>query len=161
MMIHPMIHPGLASLNGQWDKNEYTAGYRARLAAIPDFDGAHHCLRVGLGRRRHGDAGTGPPQEGSGRGQGRRLSGDLGSPIRRWRRCADERHPLPRRAHGNLERGLDRNRRQPGSTRSRGTVREAHRGRCFARAGIPRFALVAYARPSSPSSDEMKSISAV
>jgi len=47
MMIHPMIHPGLASLNGQWDKNEYAAGYRARLAAIPDFDGAHHCWRVG------------------------------------------------------------------------------------------------------------------
>ena len=42
-----MIHPGLASLNGQWDKNEYAAGCRARLAAIPDFDGAHHCWRVG------------------------------------------------------------------------------------------------------------------
>ena len=47
MMIHPMIHPGLASLNGQWDKNEYAAGYRACFAAIPDFDGAHHCWRVG------------------------------------------------------------------------------------------------------------------
>jgi hypothetical protein len=93
MMIHPMIHPGLASLNGQWDKNEYTAGYRARLAAIPDFDGAHHCLRVGLGRRRHGDAGTGPPQEGSGRGQGRRLSGDLPATSSGERRHLGGRYP--------------------------------------------------------------------
>jgi hypothetical protein len=42
-----MIHPGLASLNGRWDKSEYAAGYRARLAAIPGFDGADHCWRVG------------------------------------------------------------------------------------------------------------------
>jgi hypothetical protein len=42
-----MIHPGLAALNGHWDKEEYGAGYRARLSAIPDFDGAHHCWRVG------------------------------------------------------------------------------------------------------------------
>jgi hypothetical protein len=42
-----MIHPGLAALNGHWNKDEYAAGYRARLTAIPDFDGAHHCWRVG------------------------------------------------------------------------------------------------------------------
>ena len=37
-----MIHPGLEALKGQWDKEEYAAGYRARLTAIPDFEGAHH-----------------------------------------------------------------------------------------------------------------------
>jgi hypothetical protein len=42
-----MNHPGLEALMGQWDKAEYAAGYRARLSAIPDFDGAHHCWRVG------------------------------------------------------------------------------------------------------------------
>ena len=42
-----MIHPGLEALKGHWDKDEYAAGYRARLTAIPDFDGAHHCWRVG------------------------------------------------------------------------------------------------------------------
>ncbi|MGA3131324.1 MAG: hypothetical protein ABSD59_11015 [Terracidiphilus sp.] len=42
-----MIHPGLAALNGQWNKDEYAAGYRARLTAIPDSDGSHHCWRVG------------------------------------------------------------------------------------------------------------------
>ena len=42
-----MIHPGLEALKGQWDKEEYAAGYRARLTAIPDFEGAHHCWRVG------------------------------------------------------------------------------------------------------------------
>ena len=42
-----MIHPGLAALNGHWNKDEYAAGYRARLTATPDFDGAHHCWRVG------------------------------------------------------------------------------------------------------------------
>ena len=42
-----MIHPGLAALNGHWNKDEYAAGYQARLTAIPDFDGAHHCWRVG------------------------------------------------------------------------------------------------------------------
>jgi hypothetical protein len=42
-----IIHPGLAALNGHWNKDEYAAGYRARLTAIPDFDGAHHCWRVG------------------------------------------------------------------------------------------------------------------
>jgi hypothetical protein len=42
-----MIHPGLEALKGHWDKEEYAAGYRARLTAIPDFDGAHHCWRVG------------------------------------------------------------------------------------------------------------------
>ena len=45
-----MIHPGLDALKGQWDKHEYAAGYRARLTAIPDFDGAHHCWRVGWER---------------------------------------------------------------------------------------------------------------
>jgi hypothetical protein len=29
-----MIHPGLAALNGHWNKGEYAAGYRARLTAI-------------------------------------------------------------------------------------------------------------------------------
>ena len=42
-----MIHPGLEALKGHWDKEEYAAGYRARLTAIPNFDGAHHCWRVG------------------------------------------------------------------------------------------------------------------
>jgi hypothetical protein len=42
-----MIHPGLAAFNELWNKDEYAAGYRARLTATPDFDGAHHCWRVG------------------------------------------------------------------------------------------------------------------
>jgi hypothetical protein len=42
-----MIRPGLEALKGHWDKEEYAAGYRARLTAIPDFEGAHHCWRVG------------------------------------------------------------------------------------------------------------------
>jgi hypothetical protein len=59
-----MVHPGLAALNGHWDKAEYAAGYRARLSPIPDSDGAHHCWRVGwedadteiLGLARHNQA---------------------------------------------------------------------------------------------------------
>jgi hypothetical protein len=42
-----MIHPGLEALKGHWDKEKYAAGYWARLTAIPDSDGAHHCWRVG------------------------------------------------------------------------------------------------------------------
>ncbi len=42
-----MNHPELEALKGHWDKEEYAAGYRARLTAIPDFEGAHHCWRVG------------------------------------------------------------------------------------------------------------------
>jgi len=42
-----MIHPGLASLKDHWDRTEYAAGFRARLTAIPDYDGAHHCWRAG------------------------------------------------------------------------------------------------------------------
>jgi len=38
---------GLEALKGHWDKEEYAAGYRARLTAIPDVQGAHHCWRVG------------------------------------------------------------------------------------------------------------------
>jgi hypothetical protein len=41
-----MIHPGLAALE-KWDTIEYAAGYRARLAAIPDSEIAHHCWRCG------------------------------------------------------------------------------------------------------------------
>ena len=41
-----MIHPGLAALE-KWDTIEYAAGYRARLAAIPDSKIAHHCWRCG------------------------------------------------------------------------------------------------------------------
>jgi hypothetical protein len=41
-----MIHPGLAALE-KWDTIEYAAGYRARLAAIPDSEMAHHCWRCG------------------------------------------------------------------------------------------------------------------
>ena len=41
-----MIHPGLAALE-KWDTIEYAAGYRARLAAIPDSETAHHCWRCG------------------------------------------------------------------------------------------------------------------
>src|SRR5258708_5070627 len=41
-----MIHPGFAALE-KWDTIEYAAGYRARLAAIPDSEIAHHCWRCG------------------------------------------------------------------------------------------------------------------
>jgi hypothetical protein len=41
-----MIHPGLAALE-KWDTIEDAAGYRARLAAIPDSEIAHHCWRCG------------------------------------------------------------------------------------------------------------------
>src|SRR3979411_3259747 len=41
-----MIHPGLAALE-KWDTIEYAAGYRARLATIPDSEIAHHCWRCG------------------------------------------------------------------------------------------------------------------
>jgi hypothetical protein len=41
-----MIPPGLAALE-KWDTIEYAAGYRARLAAIPDSEIAHHCWRCG------------------------------------------------------------------------------------------------------------------
>jgi hypothetical protein len=41
-----MIHPGLKELK-QWDSLEYAAGYRARLAAIPNTETAHHCWRCG------------------------------------------------------------------------------------------------------------------
>ena len=41
-----MIHPGLAALK-KWEPIEYAAGYRARLAAIPDSEIAHHCWRCG------------------------------------------------------------------------------------------------------------------
>jgi hypothetical protein len=41
-----MIHPGLAALE-KWEPIEYPAGYRARLAAIPDSEIAHHCWRCG------------------------------------------------------------------------------------------------------------------
>src|SRR5882762_4637197 len=41
-----MIHPGLAALE-KCDTIEYAAGYRARLAAIPDSEIAHHCWRCG------------------------------------------------------------------------------------------------------------------
>ena len=42
-----MIHPGLENLKGHPDKDEYAAGYGALLTAIPDFDRAHYCRRVG------------------------------------------------------------------------------------------------------------------
>ncbi len=42
-----MMHPGLAALNGKWDKAEYAAVFRARFASIPDSEQAHHCWRVG------------------------------------------------------------------------------------------------------------------
>jgi hypothetical protein len=41
-----MIHPGLAALE-EWETVEYVAGYRARLAVIPDSEIAHHCWRRG------------------------------------------------------------------------------------------------------------------
>jgi hypothetical protein len=41
-----MIHPGLAALE-KGEPIEYAAGYRARLAAIPDLEIAHHCWRCG------------------------------------------------------------------------------------------------------------------
>jgi hypothetical protein len=41
-----MIHPGLAALK-KWEPIEYAAGYRARLAAIPDSEIAHHFWRCG------------------------------------------------------------------------------------------------------------------
>jgi hypothetical protein len=89
-----MIHPGLAALNVHWDKDEYAAGYRACLTAIPDFDGAHHCWRVGwedadtemleLARHRKALA----------EGKEDDYADTWGPPIRRWRRCASERHPF-------------------------------------------------------------------
>jgi hypothetical protein len=48
-----MIHPGLAALE-KWDTIEYAAGYRARLAAIPDFRARTSLLALWLGRRRYG-----------------------------------------------------------------------------------------------------------
>jgi len=42
-----MMHPGFAALNGRWDTAEYAAGFRARFAAIPGSEQAHHCWRVG------------------------------------------------------------------------------------------------------------------
>jgi hypothetical protein len=42
-----MIHSGRASLKGDSDRSEYAEGYRARLTAIPDYEGAHHYWRVG------------------------------------------------------------------------------------------------------------------
>ena len=41
-----MIHPGLVALE-KWEPVEYASGYRARLAAIPDSEEAHHCWRCG------------------------------------------------------------------------------------------------------------------
>src|ERR1700729_572332 len=41
-----MIYPGLIALE-KWEPIEYASGYRARLAAIPDSEGAHHCWRCG------------------------------------------------------------------------------------------------------------------
>ena len=41
-----MIHPGLKALE-KWTPVEYAAGYRARLAAIPDSETADHCWRCG------------------------------------------------------------------------------------------------------------------
>lgn len=89
-----MIHPELEAPKGHWDKEEYAAGYRARLTAIPDFEGAHHCWRVGwedadtemleLARHNHAIA----------EGQGRRLLRYVGSALRCRRRCAGEWHPL-------------------------------------------------------------------
>jgi hypothetical protein len=42
-----MIHSGLASLEGHWDRTKYAAGYRARFSSIPASAAAHHCWRVG------------------------------------------------------------------------------------------------------------------
>jgi hypothetical protein len=41
-----MIHLELAALE-KWEPIEYAAGYRARLAEIPDSEIAHHCWRCG------------------------------------------------------------------------------------------------------------------
>lgn len=41
-----MIHPGLVALE-KWEPVEYASGYRARLAALPDSEEAHHCWRCG------------------------------------------------------------------------------------------------------------------
>jgi hypothetical protein len=42
-----MIHSGLEALQGDWDREEYVAGYRARFSVIPDFEEAHPCWRTG------------------------------------------------------------------------------------------------------------------
>ena len=89
-----MIHPGLEALKGHWDKEEYAAGYRARLTAIPDFDGAHHCWRVGwedadteiLELARHNQA--------IAEGREDDYSNNVESAFRRRRRCTGERRPL-------------------------------------------------------------------
>jgi hypothetical protein len=41
-----MLHAGIKTLNN-WEPVEYVAGYRARLAAIPDSEIAHHFWRRG------------------------------------------------------------------------------------------------------------------
>jgi hypothetical protein len=41
-----MIHPGLAALKS-WGPIEYAAGFRARLAAIPVPESAHHSWQCG------------------------------------------------------------------------------------------------------------------
>jgi hypothetical protein len=42
-----MINSGLAVLEGQWNRQEYAAGFRARLIDIPKSEDAHHCWCVG------------------------------------------------------------------------------------------------------------------
>jgi hypothetical protein len=41
-----MIHPELAELT-TWERSEYAAGYGVRLSAIPKWEAAHYCWRVG------------------------------------------------------------------------------------------------------------------
>ena len=41
-----MRHSGLAALN-DWDRTEYSAGYRARLTALPNSKAGYHCWRCG------------------------------------------------------------------------------------------------------------------
>jgi hypothetical protein len=50
-----MIHLELAALE-KWEPVEYAAGYRARLAEIPDFRNRTSLLALWLGRRRHGSS---------------------------------------------------------------------------------------------------------
>jgi hypothetical protein len=42
-----MTTSDLAALDGKWNRQEYAAGFRARLTDIPKSEDAHHCWRVG------------------------------------------------------------------------------------------------------------------
>jgi hypothetical protein len=42
-----MINSGVTISEGQWNRQDYAAGFRARLSDIPKSEDVHHCWRVG------------------------------------------------------------------------------------------------------------------